>query len=335
MRELIIIGSYADSNIKLELLEKCIIGCKHKGLDVLVYAKYPIPERIHKLCDYYIFDKSNPIVKNRVFSVWRIWSNRKIVFNKEEYGFAAIEQIINGLGFAHMLNYEYAHFLNYDIDLTNFDEYYKKMKSLIPNSAGVFYNFGKYGDNLGVLCTQMYFNVQKSFTSIKPLINLNHYQMVTSHTEKLAEAFLYHCLLISNLKIIIIKEPPILNELFTEQGDRLYGLIPKNHKSLLKYFECFYIGSAKDTSSIKKIMVYKIKQEISYLKLDIGTEILEFTDLKLNVLKHYQFYEIDLIDTNPIKLTILQVNNEIMQETIDETLSNRYWKSNFIFEHIE
>ena len=70
------------------------------------------------------------------------------------------------------------------------------------------------------------------------------------------------------------------------------------------------------------------------MTVDIGTEILEFTDLHLNLTawQHYTLYKIDLIDKNPTQFKILKINNESMEETLDESLNDKYWISNFTFD---
>jgi hypothetical protein len=332
-RELAIIGSYANTDVKLKLVESCILNCKQNGLDVLLYAKYPVPDKVHSVCDYYIFDKSNPIIPERTFIVWKDWGNKKMTVVKEEYGFAAIEQIINGLGFAYNLNYEFAYFFNYDVDLTNFTEYNQMIHGLSVNNDVVTHQFGRYDGNIGVLCTQLYFNVQKSFKALSSIVNLKHYIEFTTNTERLAEAFFHNCLQISNLKFHQIVGAT-LPELFSEQQDRLHGRIPSKHEPVLKYFEFLHLGSVSENPSLKKILIYFVQQEIHRLTVDIGTEILELTDLHLNLIEldYYILYEIDLIDKNPTQFKILKINNESMEETLDESLNDEYWISNFTFD---
>jgi hypothetical protein len=63
MKEIVIIGSYSNTKEKLRLLEECINESRKNDLDVLVYGRYPIPESTQKLCNYWIFDKSNDVLK--------------------------------------------------------------------------------------------------------------------------------------------------------------------------------------------------------------------------------------------------------------------------------
>ena len=330
MKEIAIIGSYANSEEKIKLLERCIRDCKGNGLDVLLYAKFPISDKIHNLCDYYIFEKSNPLIKNRKYVVWRLWANMRITFSKEEYGFSALGQIINGLGFSYLSNYDIAHYINYDVNLENYKLYREKINELIKINDIVLYKFGKYGDNIGVDLTHFSVNIKKTYPNLKSLINVKHYEKVVNQTGKLAEAFFYDCLNITNLKYHLIDEPLLLVEEYSEQIDRLYGKISENYNNLLKYFEFFYIGTFKGETTSKKIMIYNIKKIINYIKIDIGTEILEYENMELTNWNNYIYYEIDLFDKIPNKLIILKINDEEINQILENELNDNYWKNNLL-----
>ena len=65
MKEIALIGSYCNTKTKLDILENQIDSLKLLNLDILVFGRYPLPLHIQKKCDYFIFDKSNPILKDR------------------------------------------------------------------------------------------------------------------------------------------------------------------------------------------------------------------------------------------------------------------------------
>ena len=44
---------------------------------MLVYGRYPIPQSTQKLCDYWIFDKSNPVLDGRLMDFWNINNGKK------------------------------------------------------------------------------------------------------------------------------------------------------------------------------------------------------------------------------------------------------------------
>ena len=120
MKEIVIIGSYSNTKEKLQLLEECINECRKNDLDVLVYGRYPIPESTQRLCNYWIFDKSNPVLDGRLVDFWNSNYGKRTHKLTNDFGFAALEQIIKGLGIVKSFNYESAYWVNYDVDLTNF-----------------------------------------------------------------------------------------------------------------------------------------------------------------------------------------------------------------------
>ena len=123
MKEIAIFGSYCNTKDKLIALENSITQAKNLGLDVLVFGRYPIPESTQKMCDYWIYDKSNPIIEERTLNHWYITQDKYISNWFPDYGYAALEQITKSLGFVNNLGYEIAYWLVYDVDLTHFQSF--------------------------------------------------------------------------------------------------------------------------------------------------------------------------------------------------------------------
>jgi hypothetical protein len=99
VKEIVIFGSYCNTKEKLAALEKSITDAKALNLDVLVFGRYPIPEKTQKLCDYWIFDKSNPVMLDRALNHWCATHGKYISNWFYDYGYAALEQIVKTLGF--------------------------------------------------------------------------------------------------------------------------------------------------------------------------------------------------------------------------------------------
>ena len=73
MKEIIIFGSYSDTERKQKVLEDNLDKAAKMGIDTLVYAHYALPKHIQDKCTYYIFDVSNPVFENLDLRVWNIW----------------------------------------------------------------------------------------------------------------------------------------------------------------------------------------------------------------------------------------------------------------------
>jgi hypothetical protein len=74
---LIIILSHCDSREKSEILIDNIKKLKTQNFDVLLLSHIPIPSSIQQIVEYFIYDKSNPIIN---------WPDRGMVFWKKILG---------------------------------------------------------------------------------------------------------------------------------------------------------------------------------------------------------------------------------------------------------
>ena len=267
MKEIAIIGSYCDSTLKLKTLEKTIDDCKKNGLDVLVYGKYPIPVEIQNKCDFFMFEKKNPVYNNRYSVVWKYINNRHIRKTMYDFGFAAVEQIINGLGISCLHNYSIGYWINY----------------------------------------------------IK-FCNINQ--------ESLAEHFMEYCFNLSELSVNINEEKPIMKALINNQGTRVFGDIPNQKSKLFKFFYNCYIGKSKDLNK-NVIYIYNIKIEINEIVINYGNGNKTFNNLQSLEYLNYKTYEI-IIDEPIVKLEIISVNGEMINEVLDERLDDFYFQKNTI-----
>ena len=71
---LIIILSHCDSKEKIEILTDNIKKLKTQNFDILLLSHTPIPSHIQQMIEYFIYDKSNPIIN---------WPYRGMVFWKK------------------------------------------------------------------------------------------------------------------------------------------------------------------------------------------------------------------------------------------------------------
>ena len=68
---LIIILSHCDTEEKKEVLINNVNKLKSNNFDILLVSHIPIPSSIQELVEYFIYDKSNPIIN---------WPERGMVF---------------------------------------------------------------------------------------------------------------------------------------------------------------------------------------------------------------------------------------------------------------
>ena len=137
---LIIITCHCNDSNKLNVLNENIDLLKSNGFNILLISHISIPFNIQQKVEYYIFDKSNPIIYPPV-RTFRFWNTRahptdktkiiKLRSNHPDYGWTVFNQFIKSSNFALDLNYSYYSFINYDISLT--DQIIKTLKKPTSN----------------------------------------------------------------------------------------------------------------------------------------------------------------------------------------------------------
>jgi hypothetical protein len=117
--------AHADTNYRKGLLNECLSSI---NLPVVLSTNYPVSEETQLLCDYYIYNKNNPLLYKEEFSKYNVSYNHwhidingnKIVkpFNFE-HGYAAYSLTREGLEFIEKLGYKKVHIINYDYQISN------------------------------------------------------------------------------------------------------------------------------------------------------------------------------------------------------------------------
>tara|TARA_R110002167_G_scaffold12013_1_gene51747 strand:- start:944 stop:1897 length:954 start_codon:yes stop_codon:yes gene_type:complete len=147
-RNLIIILSHCDTEEKLNVLRDTVKVLKDNHFSTLVTSYIPLPEDIVRELDYFIYDKSNPILNWPIKSslYWRIVPhkgiNYKLSYLSKEIGNAALNQAIVAGNFSKTLDYTHFSYINYDVDITSeFLETLKNPKPVQFSSEGITKNF--------------------------------------------------------------------------------------------------------------------------------------------------------------------------------------------------
>jgi hypothetical protein len=120
-----LVMAHADTNYRKGLLNECLSSI---NLPVVLSTNYPVSEETQLLCDYYIYNKNNPLLYKEEFSKYNVSYNHwhidingnKIVkpFNFE-HGYAAYSLTREGLEFIEKLGYKKVHIINYDYQISN------------------------------------------------------------------------------------------------------------------------------------------------------------------------------------------------------------------------
>lgn len=146
MSKCFIITAYCDTQEKEESLKDTIFRIKRFGYDILLYSHYCVNDEIQRLCNYVIYDYSNPIFSYndgiRAIINWRKVGGIPMKLNSliDDYGFASIQQIKRSLSFMFSLGYDTSIVLNYDTKFS--DEFFIETENMMGKYDALFLDFG-------------------------------------------------------------------------------------------------------------------------------------------------------------------------------------------------
>jgi len=122
---LIAILCHCNTPEKEVLLKENIQTIKNEGHDILIVSHIPVSYEIQDMVEYSIYDRSNPLItypdRGMVYWQYRQINDTKIKMQNimPDYGWTALNQILNVTRFALPLDYTHYTFLNYDVLLTD------------------------------------------------------------------------------------------------------------------------------------------------------------------------------------------------------------------------
>jgi hypothetical protein len=327
MKEIFIIGSYCDTAPKLAALERLLDQIREIGLPTVVFGRYPIPERVQKKCDYWIYDRSNPILEDRALNHWLVINDKRISNLFFDFAYAALEQIIKTLGFVKNLNYDIAHWLNYDVDLQNFRDFRKaSVKSLIEsNKSAACVRFMPISDgNLrGINTTSISFKVNEAHSKLVGVMTQSFYRMnFEKNGDYIAEDFIEDCFRVAELDHEILPASLAPHATLTSTGLRKHGQVPETFTKTRKYFHNFFVGLNSDTGKAS-CYAWNLQEPVNKLRIDFGNGMIG----NFNVIGGTFEEQIDFF---PTRCKILEINGQPVNEILDHEFSENYWKMNKI-----
>jgi hypothetical protein len=321
MKALFVVGSYCDNDSKLEALESLLLQAQELGIQTLVIGKYPIPERVQRLCSYFLFDKDNPFITGRAISYWHAIYGVKVSDLFPDHGLAALSQITIGLSVAKALGYDIAYWVNYDVDLTKFADFSIAARASIENGnhAAGFEFTKKEPYAAGICLTNIAFKVNPASEKLNGILTESLYRRVVESDSSLyAEDVMLEAIKLSELKYDYLD--PALNfpASISVMGDRLNGKIRDQLCPISRaYFSNCFIGFCENTDKpgcfIWTVAIPNVEVEIDFGNargvFSNGNSLHIFIDL----------------EEPPTQCKVVSINGEPVNELIDESFSPEYW----------
>lgn len=121
MKKLALIGSFCNTQDKLNVLIKNINKLKELKIDIAVVSVLPLPEEVTLMCDFFLFLKENPKTSwpEKSMCFWQDFFLDSLQFKAvrsiEDYGFSRLNQIKKLSEFAITLDYDYFYHIEYDL----------------------------------------------------------------------------------------------------------------------------------------------------------------------------------------------------------------------------
>ena len=140
MKEIILINSYTNTVDKEDGLRSLVSFLKDNKYEVCVSTHTPTPKDIIDRSDYFIYDKSNPILDDPSLQ-WRTWfqcSGYDVNFvskTAKSHFLAYYRLIFGGLRYLKTFKYDIVHSMEFDISFKNIDEL--KENYLLIKNGGV------------------------------------------------------------------------------------------------------------------------------------------------------------------------------------------------------
>jgi len=125
--KIILIQSHCNTEEKKNYLLNNINRLKEYDVDILLFSHIPLPNDITAQVDYFIYDKSNPILSSeRQHYYWWANDNLRLETTMPDYGWTVFNQIIKSYSLIERLKYEYIYIFCYDVIIDDTVDYFLK-----------------------------------------------------------------------------------------------------------------------------------------------------------------------------------------------------------------
>lgn len=314
--ELVIIGTYPNTEDRVNLTKECIRRYKYSDRKILLVSHYPVDEETQKLVDFYFFDKENTLISHSYYSVFYNYTDAYDVninlngLKKSNQSLAVLTNLFNGFKMAKQLGFEKVFYTTYDvlldpIDIEVVEDGFSKLDKFNAYLSNIPNPLGK-----GVETTAMWFKVDYFLDAFDDVRTEDEYNRACRIV--ISQNFLEHYMfkkLEYDSNIPLIETPN-------------HTLLVNTGRGVQSYSEYFSILPIVDQEN--KYMVYFYTYNIDNRKLQfrIGDEI-ELIKIKQ---KHEYKKEVTYLG-NPIKieLTFFDISDKIIkidEYTLDDNLKD-------------
>lgn len=123
--EIIVIGTYPDTDTRIQLTIDCINSAKKLNRPIMLVSHFPIPEDIQETVDYYIYDKHNPLTHHSYYNRFHredddVKVEMSITGNSNQ-SLTVLTNLINAGKAAKGFGFNKMFYITFDIDINKLD----------------------------------------------------------------------------------------------------------------------------------------------------------------------------------------------------------------------
>jgi hypothetical protein len=120
-KEIIVIGTYPNTEIRLQLTIDCINAARELGRPIMLLSHYPVHDDVQQMVDYYIYDKHNPLTHHSYYNQFTrrtddITVDMRIEGNSNQ-SLTVLTNVVNGGKAAKSFGFNKMCYLTFDIVL--------------------------------------------------------------------------------------------------------------------------------------------------------------------------------------------------------------------------
>ena len=292
MKEIIIIGAYADTDEKIRTLDNLILFLKKHNKTILLSSHLTVPSFIIKNVDYFIYDKENKMITDKKYFGYVYYQDDFIEIYTRNAGtyntsLAVLRIISNGVVLSKSLGYNVIHYMEYDTELNDISEINENFEILNKNEIS---SIG-YKENIQMLGNYFCFNIDKldyerfvyNEKKIKELILENGIceTLVYNYLLK-AETFLkdYKLIRDNNFKTQLVQSGSLNWGLIFEYNNNFFVFCYNNLQNQIIFNVLVDNKSYNFWLSPNTYRMIQIKEDAQYIKIFGNNRLYNEFDLK-------------------------------------------------------
>lgn len=123
--QLIVIGTYPNTDARIKLTINCINSAKKLNRPIMLMSHFPVPKKIQEMVDYYIYDQHNPLTHHSYYNrFYREDEKAKVemkITGNSNQSLTVLTNLINAGKSAKSFGYTKMFYVTFDIELNEKD----------------------------------------------------------------------------------------------------------------------------------------------------------------------------------------------------------------------